>query len=107
MTKNDAARNLIDWHFKVEPDLRAVYRIVADNEDAEEEPIKLLEVNDATFPTGSVEPFGFGPTPEIPFRTVIAEVTSEEFEVLRGQPDALPEGWSLATASVFERPKAA
>ena len=58
-SKDAAARLLIDWHFSVEPELREVYRIVMDDEGSQEEPIRLLEVNAATVPTGSVEPFGF------------------------------------------------
>ncbi|MES1242484.1 MAG: hypothetical protein ABUT39_12780 [Acidobacteriota bacterium] len=104
--KDAAARRLIDWHFSVEPDLREVYRIVMDNEESLEEPIRLLEVNAATVATGSVEPFTFSPTREIPFRTVIAEITPEELESLRSHPESLPEGWSLSTAERFSRPEA-
>src|SRR4051812_22612625 len=103
--KDAAASRLIQWHFRVEPELREVYRIVMDNEGSQEEPIRLLEVNAATVPTGSVEPFAFSPTEEIPFRTVIAEITPEELESVRSNPDALPEGWSLSRAERFVRPK--
>ena len=105
--KDVAARRLIQWHFTVEPELREVYRIVVDDEGSQEEPIRLLEVNSATVPTGSVEPFAFSPTEEIPFRTVIAEITPEELESVRSNPKALPEGWSLARAERFVRPKSA
>jgi hypothetical protein len=43
-TKDETVRELAEWHFGVEPDLKQVIRIVADNEDASDEPIKLLEV---------------------------------------------------------------
>ncbi len=102
--KDAAARRLIEWHFSVEPELREVYRIVMANEDSRDEPIRLLEVNAATVPTGSVEPFTFAPTAEIPFRTVIAEITPEELESLQAHPEALPEGWSLSRAEHFSRP---
>jgi hypothetical protein len=104
-SKDAAARRLIDWHFEVEPDLSEVYRIVMDDEGSLEEPIRLLEVNAAAVPTGSVEPFGFAPTPEIPFKTVIAEITPEELEALRADPGSLPRGWDLARAQRFERPR--
>jgi hypothetical protein len=104
-TKDDAARRLIQWHFTVEPELREVYRIVMDDEGSQEEPIRLLEVNAATVPTGSVEPFGFSPTEEIPFRTVIAEITPEELESVQLNPESLPQGWSLSRAERFVRPK--
>jgi len=61
------------------------------HEDDPNEPIKLLEVNAATLSTGSVEPFGFTPTQSVPFRTVIAEVTPEEFERIRKNEIGLPQ----------------
>jgi len=103
--KDAAARRLIQWHFTVESELREVYRIVMDDEGSREEPIRLLEVNAATVPTGSVEPFTFSPTEEIPFHTVIAEITPEELEAFRSHPEALPEGWSLSRAERFLRPE--
>ena len=102
-TKDAAARRLIEWHFTVEPELREVYRILTENEGSQEEPIRLLEVNAATVPTGSVEPFAFSPTLEIPFRTVIAEITPEELKSLRSHPETLPEGWNLSRAERFVR----
>jgi hypothetical protein len=105
--KDDAARELVAHHFAVDPDLRVVYRIVGENEGTPTEPIRLLEVNAATIPTGSVEVFGFGPSREVPFSVEIAEVTPDEFEVFRRDPQALPRGWDLSHAQVFERPKAA
>jgi hypothetical protein len=105
--KDVAARRLIEWHFTVEPELREVYRIVVDDEGSQEEPIRLLEVNAATVATGSVEPFTFSPTKEIPFRTVIAEITPEELESLQAHLEALPEGWNLSRAERFVRPESA
>lgn len=105
--KDAAVRRLIQWHFRVEPELREVYRIVMDDEGSQEEPIRLLEINAATVVTGSVEPFAFSPTEEIPFRTVIAEITPEELESVRSNPDVLPKGWSLSRAERFVRPKSA
>jgi hypothetical protein len=105
--KDAAARRLIQWHFTVEPELREVYRIVMDDEGSQDEPIRLLEVNAATVPTGQIEPFAFSPTEEIPFRTVIAEITPEELESVRSHPESLPTGWSLSRAERFVRPQSA
>jgi hypothetical protein len=105
LAKDAAARRLIQWHFTVEPELREVYRIVMDDDGAQGEPIRLLEVNAAAVPTGSVEPYTFSPTEEIPFRTVIAEVTPEELESLRSKPEDFPKGWNLAKAERFVRPE--
>ncbi len=77
VTKDQATHDLAMWHFGVEPDLHQVIRIVADNEDVADEPIKLLEVNAATVVTGSVEPHAFAGSASVPFSTVIAEVTPE------------------------------
>jgi hypothetical protein len=107
LDKDEATSWLIERHFAVEPDLSAVYRIVGPNEDSPDEPIKLLEVNAATVATGSVEPFGFAPTREVPFPVVIAEITPAELESFRAHPEALPRGWDLETALVIRRPRAA
>lgn len=106
-TKDKAARELADWHFGVEPDLKQVIRIVGGNEDEPNEPIKLLEINAATVATGSVEPFAFAPSKSVPFPTVIAEITPEELERIQRNEMKLPEGWSLAGAQHFDRPQAA
>lgn len=107
MNKEEATSWLIERHFAVEPDLSAVYRIVGPNEDSPDEPIKLLEVNAATVATGSIEPFGFAPTREVPFPVVIAEITPTELESFQAHPEALPRGWDLETALVIRRPRAA
>jgi hypothetical protein len=107
LTKDEAARELAEWHFGVEPDLQKVIRIVSDNEDEPDEPIKLLEVNAATVATGSVEPYAFAPSPSVPFPTVIAEITPDEYERVRQNEIRLPAGWSLARTQLFERPRAA
>lgn len=55
--KDEAAQQLIEWHFRVEPFLREVFRMLAEDENAQDEPIKLFEINETTVATGSVEPF--------------------------------------------------
>lgn len=104
-TKDDAAQRLIEWHFQVEPYMQEVYRILMDNEDSEGEPIRLLEVNELTVPTGTVEIFVFAPSKEIPFKVAIAEITPEELQALRDRPETLPAGWDLSRAQRFERRK--
>jgi len=107
MTKDETVRELAAWHFGVEPDLKQVIRIVGDNENSPSEPIKLLEINAATVATGSVEPFAFAPTASVPFPTLIAEVTPEEFDRIQSDELRLPEGWSLLGAEHYPRPQAA
>jgi hypothetical protein len=106
-TKDEAVRELAEWHFGVEPDLTLVIRIVGDDEDAVDEPIKLLEVNAATVATGSVEPYAFAASASVPFPTVIAEITPEEYERIRRDEIKLPTGWSLNKTQLFIRPQAA
>lgn len=106
-SKKEAAEKLIAWHFDVEPELLEVYRFVSDNEEAPEEPIKLLEINAATPPSGSVEVFSFAPSADTPYRTVVAEITPDEFERLKRNEMKLPAGWSLAKAEPKKRPKVA
>jgi hypothetical protein len=79
----------------------------APTENALDEPIKLLDVNAATVATGSFEAFGFAPTLTVPFATLIAEVTPEEYARIERNESRLPEGWSLANARQFPRPQAA
>ncbi len=103
-TKDEVVRELVQWHFQVEPDIQQIFRIVAENENAPDEPIKLLEVTAATIATGSVEPFAFGPSESRPFSTVIAEITPEELERIQRNEIRLPNGWSLANAERLKRP---
>ena len=104
MTRKDqVAFDLVKSHFDVEPHLKEIWRIDNENEFSPTEPIKLLEVNVATVATGSITPFEFAPTQEVPFPTLVAEVTPEEFEKLSADPQRLPAGWSLRTAKKFTR----
>ena len=74
---------------------------------ADNDPIRLLEVNPATVPSEPFDAFTFAPTKDVPFLVSIAEVTQEEFERLRARPEILPEGWNLKSATILRRPKAA
>jgi len=103
-SKEEAARELVDYHFRVEPALLRVY-ILYSNEDADV--IRLLEVNAATVATGSVEPFGFAPSGDLPYRTVIAEITPDEELAVRAGRVPLPHGWRLEDAQTIDRPEAA
>jgi hypothetical protein len=105
--KKEVADELIRWHFEVEPDLSMVFRIVSDNEDSLDEPIKLLEVNAATIATGSVEPFSFAPSKSVPYRTVIAEITPDELARVQSNEIKLPAGWSIDNVVPQKRPKVA
>lgn len=96
--KDEIAEKLIGWHFEVEPEITEVYRFIAPNEESDSEPIKLLEVTEATMTIGSVMPFGFGATEEFPYRSVIATITPEEMQQVKSLEIPLPIGWNLETA---------
>ena len=60
------------------------------------EPIKLLEVNENTVPSG-IMPLGFGPAPAagINFSYVIIEVTPDEYRLIQSEELKLPHGWTV------------
>src|SRR6202034_1318865 len=62
--KADAARELAKKHYEVEAGLTRIFRFTgkAEVENVRTEPIKLLEVNENTVPSG-VMPLHFGPAP--------------------------------------------
>jgi hypothetical protein len=106
ITKEEAARVLAEAHFGIEDGLERVFIIRAGIDDPRE-PIKLLEVNANTVPTGSIEAIPFSPSKDIPFVTEIAEISPEEFSRLERGELALPQGWTLDDADDVPRPRAA
>jgi len=93
--KSETARVLADAHRKVEPGIRRIIRVVGDREDDPREPVKLLEVNPDTSPSG-IFPIVFGPDPpSIPFPSLVIEVTEQEFQRIRAKSLPLPHGWRL------------
>jgi hypothetical protein len=97
-TRDEAARDLAKKHFQVEAGLTHVIRIggSAEVEFRPNEPIKLLEVNENTVPSG-IMPLQFGPSPAsgIHYSSVIVEVTPDEYEKIQTGELGLPEGWTL------------
>lgn len=94
--KREAARNLARAHFLVETGLVHVFRLVSKNE-TEAEPIKLLEVNRFTVPTG-IMPLRFDAAPArgIPYPSIIVEVTPDEYQQIQTESLKLPEDWQIA-----------
>src|SRR5437879_5921190 len=95
-TKQEAAQKLAQAHFLIEEGLVNIFRLVSQAE-SDAEPIKLLEVNRDTVATG-IMPLGFDAAPErgIPYRSVIIEVTPEEYQRIRSAELNLPNGWQIA-----------
>ncbi len=80
------ARELAKKHYEIEPGLTRVIRCsgAAEIEFGPTEPVKLLEVNENTVPSG-VLPLHFGPAPAsgISFPSIIVKVTPEEYEKIQ------------------------
>jgi hypothetical protein len=96
--KASAALTLASKHYDIEAGLTQIFRIVGAGEAEADpnEPIKLLEVNEATVSAG-VLPLHFGALPErgIPFPSIIIEVTPAEFARIKRQQLKLPQGWAI------------
>lgn len=101
--KDEVAQRLVDWWFQVEPGIKEVYRFISPNEDAPNEPLKLLEISEATFDTGRVDIFGFAPDGDITVPVASGSVTPGEFERIRNGQIPLPTGWDLSTAKVYRQ----
>lgn len=95
-SKDEDARKLAEWHYSIEAGIQQIFRLVSngDEEADSKEPIKLLEVNEQTVPSGIV-PLTFGPIGPITHASTIVEVTPQEFDQIRSCKLALPLGWKL------------
>ncbi len=105
-TKDQVAARLAETHFLFESGIRHIFRIRSDAaEDAQAEPIKLLEVNADTVPTG-ITPVYFAPraSRDIPYPSVIIDVTPEEFARVQADELRLPDGWRIGEE--LRRPEA-
>jgi hypothetical protein len=94
--KTEIAKMLADAHRKVEPGISRIFRVVSDREQDADEPVKLLEVNPDTSPSG-IFPIAFNADPPtVPFPSVVIEVTESEFEKINAGSLRLPDGWRLS-----------
>jgi hypothetical protein len=93
--KGEMARVLAILHRNYEPSISRIIHVVADRELNPTEPVKLLEVNPDT-PASGILPIVFGADPpEIPFPSVVIEVTEGEYDAIRAGSLRLPDGWRL------------
>lgn len=93
--KSEIARLLADAHREVEPAISRIIRLLSDRENESREPVKLLEVNPATSPSG-ILPIAFtADPPRVPYPSVVVEVTEAEFEQINAGALRLPDGWRL------------
>jgi hypothetical protein len=96
--KATVAKELAKRHYQAEAGVQTIIRLTgsAEVEVRHAEPIKLLEVNANTVPSG-VLPVSFGPTPAsgITYPSTIVEVSPEEFAKIKKRELKLPNGWRL------------
>jgi hypothetical protein len=100
VTKEEVLQELARKHYLAEPSITEIYSIHSRPEREAEpgEPIKLLEVNQDTIPSG-IMPLGFDAVPAsgFPYPSVIIEVTPEEMLKIRARELLLPHGWILGS----------
>ncbi len=103
--KDKVARKLAAGHYQTDPTIVKIVRCSTGNEDENrpDEPIKLLEVNEATIPSGIVPlQFDAHPSSGIDYPSVIVEVTPTEFQDIEAGQLQLPLGWQMG--ELFPRP---
>jgi hypothetical protein len=101
--KDQAAEELIRWHFETDPETSVIYRVRGPWDDEPAQPIKLLEVSSATLTTGHVAPFVFGASAEVPFPVSIAVVSPADLKAVEAGSVPLPQDWSLNPADCYYR----
>jgi hypothetical protein len=96
--KDEEAKQLAQKHYQIEAGMTSIFRLSgsAEVEVNVYEPIKLLEVNENTIPSG-IMPIQFGPAPAsgVHFDSIILEVTPDEFQKIHRGELILPNGWTI------------
>lgn len=94
-SKEEVASRLVEAHRRNDPAIEKVVRILGPREPEMSEPIKLLEVNPDTSPSGIV-PIGFAAElPDIPYPSIVIEVTRDEYDLIVRRALTLPPDWRL------------
>lgn len=104
LTREEAAQELIDWHYTIDPRMTQAIRLLSANEDDPREPLKFLEATPNIEASGVVTTFTFGPADNFPYSMRIANIAPEEMEQVRRGEIALPEGWSLENSVTYPAP---
>jgi hypothetical protein len=98
LTKDEEATELARRHYEVDTGMIQIFRTTgsAELELRPTEPIKLLEVNENTLPSG-IMPIQLGPSPAsgLHFSSIIQEVTRDEFQKIQNDELKLPDGWKV------------
>jgi len=93
-SRDDVAAWLAKTHFITDPAIREVWYLPR---GAPGDEIRLLELNDRFLGNETtVEPMDFGLDLEgAPYRLLVADVSSDQFEQIKRDPGRLPSGWFL------------
>ena len=96
--KLEVARKLASSHVAVDELVDEVFLLESASDEDKSQPIRLLEIVDGTIERG-VEPIGFPAMEDkgIPFKSVIVEVSPQEFRQLKSEPFVLfrSERWTI------------
>ena len=101
LTKEEAVQEMVEWHYKIDPNMKEVIRFLSPHEEDPAEPMNFLEVSPDTLPSGDVMTFLFGPYEDFPYSMRIATVTPEEMEQVRRREIPLPGWWDLESSIVY------
>jgi len=94
-TKEDVAKLLAGAHREIEPYIDRIIRLVAEHEGETGEPVKLLEVNPWTSPSGILPVAFMADPPSVPYPSIVVEVTGEEYDQICSGQLSLPAGWQM------------
>ncbi len=89
------AKKLSSIHANLEDTISGIAYIQSGSEENPDEPIKLLEINSATAPSGFF-PVVFGPSEKIPYKSTLVELTPKEAQELeKGNLRDWPKDWQI------------
>lgn len=93
-TKQEDLQALADAHSELDSGIVMIATIVSPEEFSEDEPVKLLEVNENSVACG-IFPVSFGPGGQICHSSTIVDVTPSEFREIESGSLPLPDGWQV------------
>lgn len=94
LTKDEAVAELAEAHYSMDNGIRAIYRLLGDNEDDAQEPINLQQIDEDTLPAGIIPLFFRArPAKNVFYSNVVVVITPDEFAALQNGTLALSDGW--------------
>ncbi len=95
LDRDQIAALLAQTHRETEPSISCIRRLTSDADQDGHEPVKLLEVNPATSPSGILPVYFTAAPPAVPYPSVVVEVTEDEYQRIIEGTLRLPAGWRL------------